>query len=102
MNHPFRAACLGLGALLALGACEKMKQGGEDVASAAGTLGTDSCGAIDHQSLVGQSASVLDPAALPAGTRVIFPGMPVTMDHREDRMNVEVGGGDKVARVFCG
>ena len=102
MTHPFRAACLGLGALLALGACEKMKQGGEDVAAAAGTLGADSCGAIDHQSLVGQSASVLDPATLPKGTRVIFPGMPVTMDHREDRMNVEVGSGDKVARVFCG
>lgn len=102
MTHPFRAACLGLGALLALGACATMKQGGEDVAAGAGTLGTDSCGAIDNQSLVGQSAAALDPATLPEGTRVIFPGMPVTMDLREERMNVEVGGGDKVVRVFCG
>ena len=102
MTYPFRAACLGLGALLALGACEKMKQGGEEMAAAAGTLGTDSCGAIDHQNLVGQSVAVLDSSALPKGTRTIFPGMPVTMDLREERMNVEVGSGDKVARVFCG
>ncbi|WP_181164474.1 I78 family peptidase inhibitor [Amaricoccus solimangrovi] len=102
MNHPFRAACLGLGALLALGACAGLRSGGEEVAAASAGSGRDSCGAIDHQSLVGQSAATLDPAALPEGTRVLFPGMPATTDHREDRMNVEVGSGDKVARVYCG
>lgn len=102
MTQPFRAAGLGLVALLALGACDTLKTGGAEVESAAATLGTDSCGAVNHQSLVGQSASVLNLDQLPAGTRVIFPGMPVTMDLREDRMNVEVGSGDKVARVFCG
>ena len=102
MNHPIRAACLGLGALLALGACDKMRSGGEEVAGAAGMLGKDSCGAIDHQSLVGQSAAQLDASTLPAGTRVLFPGMAVTGDEKPERMNVEVGGGDKVTRVYCG
>lgn len=102
MPHPFRFACLGLGALLALGACDKMKAGGDKAAAAGEAPGPDSCGAVNHQSLVGQSAAALAPSSLPEGTRVIFPGMPVTMDFREERMNVEVGSGDKVARVFCG
>lgn len=106
MNQPIRLTGLCLAGLLALGACDKMKDAGAsadaDVNKAAADLGEDQCGAGAQQLLVGQSAGTLDPAALPAGTRVLFPGMPVTMDFRADRLNVEVGDGDKVARVFCG
>ena len=106
MSYTIRAAGLCLGALLALGACDKMKEAGtageKDVNTASNTLSKDSCGAAERQILVGQSASVLDPATLPAGTRVIFPGMAVTMDLRQERLNIEVGGKDKIARVFCG
>ncbi|MFQ8430304.1 I78 family peptidase inhibitor [Amaricoccus sp. W119] len=98
MNHPFRPACLGLGVLLLLGACENMTTGEGTTAIS----GRDSCGAIDHQDLVGQSAAALDASALPEGTRVLYPGMPATTDFRPDRMSVEVGGGDTVARVVCG
>lgn len=98
MNHRFGTACLGLGVLLALGACENMDTGDGTVAIS----GRDSCGAIDHQDLVGQSAASLDASALPAGTRVLYPGMPATTEDRADRMSVEVGGGDNVTRVFCG
>jgi hypothetical protein len=45
---------------------------------------------------------VLNDAELPAGTRVLFPTTPATMDLREDRMNVEVDKSDRITRVFCG
>ena len=108
MPRMIHFAGLALGAVLALGACDKLKQTGEKVegdaktGEAAVVAGEDMCGATAHQNLVGTGAGALDPGALPAGTRVIFPGMPVTMDFRAERLNVEVGGGDKVALVFCG
>ena len=103
MFHSVRIAGLGLGALLALGACDTLKDAattgdGAPVADAS----DDACGAAGRQDLVGQSAGVLDPATLPEGTRVLFPGMAATMDFRADRLNVSVGAGDKVDRVFCG
>lgn len=108
MSRRIHVAGLALGAVLALGACDQLKKTGETLEgdAAAGeakvVAGEDECGATAHQNLVGTGAGALDPGALPAGTRVIFPGMPVTMDFRAERMNVEVGSGDKVARVFCG
>ncbi len=108
MPRPIHFTGFALIAVLALGACDKMKEAGAAVEGDAKAVETkiaddkDSCGATAHQSLVGTSAGALDPGALPAGTRVIFPGMPVTMDFRAERMNVEVGSGDRVARVFCG
>ncbi|MBP7240587.1 I78 family peptidase inhibitor [Amaricoccus sp.] len=62
----------------------------------------DACGAAGHQNLVGTSVGALDAASLPEPRRVIFPGQPVTMDFRAERLNVEIGPDDKVARVFCG
>lgn len=113
MPRPLHLAGLGLGLLLALGACDKMKApaGSSEGAAAAGPAAAeapkaadakDACTAAAHQSLVGTGAGALDSATLPKGTRVIFPGMPVTMDYRADRLNIEIGKNDKVARVFCG
>lgn len=110
MPRPLPLAGLGLGLLLTLGACDKMKapaapeDGAAPAAAApkAADAGKDTCGAAAHQALVGSGAGSLDAATLPKGTRVIFPGMPVTMDYRIERMNVEVGKNDKVARVYCG
>ncbi|KAA2284115.1 I78 family peptidase inhibitor [Arenimonas fontis] len=36
------------------------------------------------------------------GVRVIRPGMAVTMDYREDRLNLEVDEQDRVTRAYCG
>ncbi|MER2509261.1 I78 family peptidase inhibitor [Amaricoccus sp.] len=108
MSRPIHFAGLALAVVLALGACDKLKSAGETVEGDAKAVetkvvdGDGACGAPAHQNLVGTGAGALDPGALPAGTRVIFPGMPVTMDYRAERMNVEIGAGDKVARVFCG
>lgn len=83
---------------LALAACAELKKGAD--ATEAAVAGT--CPASEHQDWVGKSVSVLNDAALPEGTRVLFPTTPATMDLREDRMNVEVDKSDVITRVFCG
>ena len=88
----------GLGLVLALAACA---QGGNDRANApAEELGT--CAAGGHQDWVGKRVDVLNDIDLPAGTRVLFPTTPATMDFREDRMNVSVDKNDVITRVYCG
>jgi hypothetical protein len=89
-----RAALAGVAAL-ALGACTE--QSGDQMSADA-----DACGASGRQALVGTSVGELDASALPEPRRVIFPGQPVTMDVRAERLNIEIGPDDRVARVFCG
>lgn len=100
MRYSIPLAGVGLGVLLALGACDKLKSSG--VEQAATDMGTDTCGAVSHQWLVGNSAAQLDAAKLPKGTQVIFPGMRTPPVSKPSRMTVVVGGGDEVTRVFCG
>lgn len=61
-----------------------------------------SCGAPDLQYLVGQSDSVLQTMKFGGDTRIIYPGMAVTMDYREDRLNIEIDEAGKISRVNCG
>jgi hypothetical protein len=89
-------AILVLGLPLALGACAEMQQGAETA------LGGGGCPAEAHQDWVGQRVDVLNDAALPEGTRVLFPTTPATMDYNPERMNVEVDRSDTIARVYCG
>lgn len=65
------------------------------------------CDAGKAQSAVGQIASqdVVDKAVSDSGSstaRVIKPGQAVTMDFREDRLNIEVDAGNVVTAVRCG
>ena len=89
-------------ALLAAAAACTPKDGETQIADAGPAAGENACGAAELQSLVGTSVGSLDPATLPEPRRVIFFGQAVTMDFRADRLNVEIGKDDKVARVFCG
>jgi hypothetical protein len=97
-------AALGLAG--ALGACAAVLPGAETDEDAAATLaadpGGDACGASAFAGLVGSSVGDLQAASLPENSRTIFPGMGVTMDFRPDRLNVEVDGNDRIARVYCG
>lgn len=61
-----------------------------------------SCGADALQALVGQPASVLETMRFGQVVRVIGPGMAVTMDYREDRLNIEVDADKIINRVSCG
>lgn len=61
-----------------------------------------SCGAPELQGLLGQPASVLETMKFGTDVRVIRPGMAVTMDYREDRLNIEIDKNEVISRVSCG
>lgn len=97
---PDRRLIAALGLIAGLAACAP---GSEDAAGeAAVASGEDACGASGFQTLVGTSVGTLDPSTLPEPRRIIFPGQSVTMDLQAERLNVEIGGDDLVARVYCG
>ena len=65
------------------------------------------CSADSIQSLVGRAFSepLVTDAQKRSGartTRVIRPGQAVTMDYREDRLNIALDAGDKVESLRCG
>jgi len=65
------------------------------------------CDAANAQSAIGQTASqeVVDKVVADSGSgssRVIKPGQAVTMDFREDRVNIEVDAANVVTAVRCG
>lgn len=65
------------------------------------------CHADKVQWTLGQTAdeALVAKAKLQAGAdrmRVIKPGMAVTMDYREDRLNLDVDADNKVTRAYCG
>lgn len=90
-------AAAGAALLAALAACAPGEQTAE-VAAASG----DACGAAGRQALVGTSVGALDSATLPENRRIIFPGQAVTRDFQAERLNVEIGADDRIARVYCG
>lgn len=97
MQHlkPLTAA----GLLAILGACAS----GGPLGTGANTgSAADACGASGFQNLVGTSVGALDPATLPEPRRIVFPDQSVTTDFVEERLNVEIGANDQVARVYCG
>ena len=62
----------------------------------------DSCGANELQSLVGQPDLVLQTLRFAAPTRIIRPGMAVTMDYAPGRLNIEINSEDRIRAVRCG
>ena len=62
----------------------------------------DSCGAHELQSLVGQPALLLQTLRFAAPTRIIRPGMAVTMDYAPGRLNIELNSDDRIRAVHCG
>ena len=63
---------------------------------------TAPCGATAHQHLVGEPQSALDHQQINARTRILPPGSVMTMDHRPDRMNVELDAAGRITRIWCG
>lgn len=66
----------------------------------------DKCNSSRAANLVGQpwDDSMLPQVEAAVGhdtIRPIRPGQPVTMDFREDRLNIEIGADGKVVRVYC-
>lgn len=79
--------------VLALAACQPV---------APTPAAADSCGAQGLQTLIGQDKSVLAAMIFPAGTRIIEPGTPVTMDYSASRLNIHVGRSGRIEKISCG
>ena len=62
----------------------------------------DTCGASVLSGLVGQNRSVLQTMKFATTVRIIEPGMAVTMDYVENRLNIEVDEAGVISRVSCG
>lgn len=82
-----------LGGMVVLVACQSVPPG---------ETGPESCGAGALQGLIGQSAEVLETMKFAAPTRILRPGMAVTMDFSPDRLNIEIDGAERIVRVQCG
>jgi len=93
-------------ALLALVACEPTTSDGSS-GDAPGNgaqreARASSCGADTVQNFVGGPRSALSQTAWPAGTRFIFPGMPVTTEFLPTRLNFTIGQDGIVSKAWCG
>lgn len=61
-----------------------------------------SCRAPDLQYLVGQPETVLHTMKFAGPVRIIQPGMAVTMDYIESRLNIEIDRTGRISSVRCG
>ncbi|MDQ2090896.1 I78 family peptidase inhibitor [Marimonas arenosa] len=89
-----RAVLRSLPALLALTACMP-----PDTPS--GRPSADACGAAQYNGLIGAPVAQADFSGH-AAVRIIPPGTAVTMDYRQDRLNVETDGAGIITRIYCG
>jgi len=89
-----------LALVVALAACTQVEQAGQDVVAV--VEGEGACGAGPFETYVGQRVDALNDVELPAGSRVLFPTTPATMDMNPERLNVAVDGNDTITRVYCG
>lgn len=74
--------------LLALAACQ------EETA--------DTCGAEDHQDLVGRAPGMMGMMDIPLDARIIGPNDAVTQDHNPERLNIYYDADNLITRVSCG
>ncbi|WP_294621247.1 I78 family peptidase inhibitor [uncultured Roseovarius sp.] len=88
-----RLVFLGIGAF-ALAACQPEAETPPDMA--------ESCGADALQHLLGEPRSAFDSMSVEAPTRILPPGSAMTMDHRPDRLNVDLDEDGRITRIWCG
>ena len=69
-----------------------------------GEKGADECGAAALQHLVGQPVAPNEAEFETDNrpVRLIPPGTAVTMDHRPDRLNVDLDENDVITKIWCG
>ncbi|MEB8387177.1 I78 family peptidase inhibitor [Rhodobacteraceae bacterium KMM 6894] len=63
---------------------------------------TDSCGAATLSARIGTPAKDYDFANANRPHRIIPPNSAVTMDHRPDRLNVDLDEQGVITRLWCG
>lgn len=62
----------------------------------------DACGAPGLESLLGEPAQAVTSMVLANPYRIIAPGQAVTDDYSPGRINFELDGNGRIARIFCG
>ncbi|MFC0676396.1 I78 family peptidase inhibitor [Lysobacter korlensis] len=90
--------------ILSVGACATM---GPPPAPAAPTAGANMCNAEAVRWAIGREPTqdVVERARIESGSsavRVIRPGDVVTMDHRTDRLNLDVNASNAITGARCG
>jgi hypothetical protein len=92
---------LAVAMLVALAACQPTDAPADDRRKGSGSA-SGACGADGLQGLVGQHKSVLATMTFATTTRVIAPGMAITMDYSQIRLNISIGKDGRILRVYCG
>jgi hypothetical protein len=64
--------------------------------------GSSPCGAEGMGYLIGQDIRGVDTESLAERVRVISPGDMVTMDHRPDRLNIDLDASGIIVALRCG
>lgn len=100
MSRWFAATCLGLAGAFVLSGCDT--EAGRQAQNLARNMGSDSCGAVRNQNLVGRTTELLNVTELPRNTRVVPVGSSAGPIGDERRMTVIIGSGNVVTRVYCG
>jgi Peptidase inhibitor I78 family len=62
----------------------------------------NACGAAGMQDLVGRDDAVIAAMTFPEGTRLIYPGTPVTEDYHPNRLNIDIDQSGRITGVWCG
>jgi len=89
--------------LLSAGGCmATIHPGGEKAEAPAAACNAGRIGAAVGHVLDDAMGEKLRQDAGARTIRVIHPGQPVTMDYRQDRLNVEVDADGRIIRVNCG
>jgi Peptidase inhibitor I78 family len=88
---------LAAGLLIGLAACVPVDAPEQPAPIQGGT-----CGAGALQGLVGQPSTVLHVMKFAGPVRFIRPGMAVTMDYRDNRLNIDIDASETITRVVCG
>ncbi|WP_284378327.1 I78 family peptidase inhibitor [Amylibacter marinus] len=100
--HPLFCAIATLVALGGLSACEPIEPDTPPQPAPTDQNNGQVCPADYHQRLLWQPDTILQTMKFDAKTRIIRPGMAVTMDHRPNRMNIVIGTSGRIERVYCG
>lgn len=101
-RFPAAAACLALG-LAACGPEQPVIGPPPAESNNLLTVGPgDPCGAGRLQGLVGQDAGAANVAALPGGSRILYPDMASGPAYKADRITIRVDAGNRITDVTCG
>ncbi|MDO5756972.1 MAG: I78 family peptidase inhibitor [Rhodobacterales bacterium] len=93
------AACLILPAALALAACQAPAPNDPVVLN---RPNLNACGATAYADTIGKDHTAYDFSAPGRTVRILGPDSPMTMDHRLERLNVDIDKAGRITRVWCG